>query len=339
MTYCPNSACPARIYWGIVHFASRGAMDIRGLGERTIAQLLREAPGAHDGDLLPDGAQALQPADGPAPGAPSGDELDPVPATPAGAPAAVSGAAETADVGGAPTASPGKKLVEDVGDLYRLTLDDLLTLDGFKEKSARNLLEGIAASREQGLARVLFGLGVRHVGEIAAQTLARHFGSVDALMAATPEEIASVHTIGGVMAQAVHAWFAEPRNREVVEKLRRHGVKLTEERVEVAAPAPGIAGKTFVITGTHPTLSRTQLEEFIQSRGGRVTGGVTGKTDYLVAGEDAGSKLARARELGVPELSEKQLLELAERGTLEDGDPAGAAQAPTDPPTPQLGLL
>jgi DNA ligase (NAD+) len=270
----------------------------------------------------------------------SGDELDPASSAELAAAEGVDGdEGDAARAGSA--AAPGRaRLVEDVGDLYRLTLQDLLTLDGFKEKSAQNLLAGIETSKQQGLARVLFGLGVRHVGEIAAQTLARHFGSVDALMAATPEEIASVHTIGGVMAQAVHAWFAEPRNREVVEKLRRHGVKLTEERVEVAAPAPGIAGKTFVITGTHPTLSRTQLEEFIQSRGGRVTGGVTGKTDYLVAGEDAGSKLARARELGVPEISEAQLLELAETGAIEGaGAAAGTTQASEDPPTPQLGLL
>jgi DNA ligase (NAD+) len=239
MTYCPNSACPARIYWGIVHFASRGALDIRGLGERTIATLLERG------------------------------------------------------------------MVTDVADLYTLTEAQLLELEGFKEKSAQNLLAGIEASKQQGLARVLFGLGVRHVGEIAAQTLARHFGSMERLAAASTEEIEAVHTIGHTMAAALHAWMAEPRNQEVVRKLAAAGVKMTEERAE---PAQGpFTGKAFVITGTHPTMSRSQLEEFIQLHGGRVTGSVTKKTDYLVVGEDAGSKLAKAQELGVAQLSEADL--------------------------------
>lgn len=275
MVYCPNSACPARIYWGIVHFASRGAMDVRGLGERTIDLLLRE------------------------------------------------------------------KLVEDVGDLYdreRLNLDVLLRFEGFQAKSAQNLLDGIDASKAQGLGRALFGLGVRHVGEIAAQTLARHFGDVDRLMAASVEEIQAVRGIGGVMAEALHAWFAEPRNQEVVGKLKRFGVKLTEE---AAAPAEGaFSGLTFVITGTHPTMSRPELTDFIERRGGRVTGSVTGKTSYLVVGEDAGSKLTKAQELGVKQLSEADLLALAEAGSGDTEADADAAD-PTEPSTEpsQLGLL
>jgi DNA ligase (NAD+) len=260
MVYCPNSACPARIYWGIVHFASRGAMDIRGLGERTIATLLERG------------------------------------------------------------------MVRDVADLYALTEEQLLQLEGFKEKSAQNLLAGIEASKQQGLARVLFGLGVRHVGEIAAQTLARHFGSMERLMAASAEEIEAVHTIGGIMAAALHAWMAEPRNQEVVRKLAGAGVKMTEERAE---PAEGpFTGRTFVITGTHPTMSRTQMEAFIQERGGRVTGSVTRKTDYLVVGEDAGSKLARAQELGIAQLSEADLLALP----AALGSAGGAAESAQDQP-------
>lgn len=257
MVYCPNSACPARIYWGIVHFASRGAMDIRGLGERTIATLLE------------------------------------------------------------------REMVHDVADLYSLTRDSLLELEGFKEKSAQNLLDGIEGSRQQGLARVLFGLGVRHVGEIAAQTLARHFGTMERLMGASTEEIEAVHTIGHTMAAALHAWMAEPRNQEVVRKLAAAGVKMTEERAE---PAQGpFTGRAFVITGTHPTMSRAQLEEFIQARGGRVTGSVTKKTDYLVVGEDAGSKLAKAQELGVRQLSEAELLALpAALGSAGEPAPAPA---------------
>jgi DNA ligase (NAD+) len=271
MTYCPNSACPARIYWGLVHFVARGAMDIRGLGEERIRLFLE------------------------------------------------------------------KGLVRDVADLYTLTLDQLLALEGFKEKSAKNLLDGIEASKQQGLARALFGLGIRHVGEIAAQTLARHFGSVDRLMAASVEEIEAVHTIGGVMAEAVHAWFAEPRNVEVVDKLKAAGLKLTEERSE---PATGpFTGLAFVITGTHPTMSRTEMEEFVQRRGGRITGSVTKKTDYLIVGEDAGSKLTKARELGVKELTEAQLLELAESLPAPSGDEAEASDPQSTPdPTLQLDL-
>jgi len=163
------------------------------------------------------------------------------------------------------------------------------------------------------------------VGEIAAQTLARHFGSMDALMAAQAEEIEAVHTIGGTMAAALHAWLAEPRNQQVVAKLQAAGVKMTEERPQ---PAEGpFSGKAFVITGTHPTMSRAQLEEYIQQRGGRITGSVTRKTDYLVVGEDAGSKLARAQELGVAQLSEAELVALA------------GSTPPEPSPSPQLGLL
>jgi DNA ligase (NAD+) len=263
MLYCPNSACPARIYWGLAHFVSRGAMDIRGLGERTIATLLERG------------------------------------------------------------------MVHDVGDIYTLTEEQLLTLEGFKEKSARNLLDGIEASKQQGLARVLFGLGVRHVGEIAAQTLARHFGGMERLMAASTEEIEAVHTIGHTMAEALHAWMAEPRNQEVVAKLAAAGVKMTEERPE---PTEGpFTGKSFVITGTHPTMSRTQMEEFIQQRGGRITGSVTKKTDYLVVGEDAGSKLAKARELGTKELSEAALLALAD-APVELTEAAASPEVPEDEP-------
>jgi len=322
MVYCPNSACPARIYWGIVHFASRGAMDIRGLGERTIEQLLRPRPAAAagEGDASP------------------GDDASGVAIATAGSDAADGEGGEA--VSGDADAMPAHDaLVRDVGDLYSLSLGDLLRLDGFKEKSAQNLLDGIEASKQQGLARALFGLGVRHVGEVAAQTLARHFGSIDRLMEASADDIATVRGIGKVMAEALHAWLAEPRNVQVIDKLRAAGVKLTEEQ---GAPAEGpFSGLTFVITGTHPTMSRPELTEFIERRGGRVTGGVTGKTNYLVAGEDAGSKLAKARELGVKEISEAGLLALAEAGGEEQGGDAGAADdpPPSPPDTPQLGLL
>jgi DNA ligase (NAD+) len=345
MVYCPNSACPARIYWGIVHFASRGAMDIRGLGERTILQMVRARPVDDAGQpVVADDAAGVgytppwdaaeddsPPSDGPPADEATGEELSD------------EGLPEETAADGADD-RPRKKLVEDVGDLYRLTIDDLLTLEGFKEKSARNLLDGIEASKQQGLARVLFGLGVRHVGEIAAQTLARHFGSMDALMKASTEEIEAVHTIGHTMAAALHAWLAEPRNQLIVRKLDDAGVKLTEERPKpTSGPFNGLA---FVITGTHPTMSRTQLEDFIQGNGGRVTGSVTKKTSYLVVGEDAGSKLAKAQELGVKQLSEAELLALPDTladalaGAASDDEAADGppSPGPTEPPSEQEAL-
>jgi DNA ligase (NAD+) len=240
MTYCPNGACPARIFWGLVHFASRGAMDIRGLGERTSQMLL------------------------------------------------------------------DREMVADVGDLYSLTVERLMELEGFQLKSAENLVAGIQESRQRGLAKVLFALGVRHVGETAAELLARAFGSMDGLIAAGVDELAALHGIGATTAEALASYLAEPRNLEVVDKLRTAGVDLTEPE---AAPADGpLNGLTFVITGTLPTLSRKQATAMVENAGGRVTGSVTRSTDFLLAGEDAGSKLARARELGVAEIDEAELL-------------------------------
>lgn len=239
-TYCPNAACPARAFWGLVHFASRPAMDIRGLGERTIERLLERG------------------------------------------------------------------LVEDAGDLYTLQVADLLLLDGFQERSASKLIEGIAQSKERGLARVLFGLGIRHVGETAARLLARAFGSMERIEQATEEEIAAVHGIGGITATALAAYFAEPRNLQIIDKLRRAGVDLVEEQ---ARPASGtFNGLTFVITGTLPTMSRKEMADLIEGAGGRVSGSVSRATDFLVVGADAGSKLVRARELGIAELDEEELL-------------------------------
>jgi DNA ligase (NAD+) len=243
MVYCPNSSCPARIYWGIVHFVSRSAMDIRGLGERTVQQLLDEGR------------------------------------------------------------------VSDFADLYALREPDLLDLEGFGPTSAQNLIRSIEASREQPLSRVLFALGIRHVGTHAAQLIARAYGSMDAILDADEEDIAAIHGIGATTAAALVAYLREPRNRELIARLAAAGLNLTEPVQR--ADDPSFAGLTFVITGTLPTLSRTQAKAFIEERGGRVAGSVSGKTDYVVVGEDAGSKLARARELGVRELSEAALLALS----------------------------
>ena len=240
MTYCPNGACPARIFWGLVHFASGDALDIRGLGERTCQMLL------------------------------------------------------------------DRGLVRDVGDLYYLTVDRLLELEGFQRRSAENLVEGIQASRSRGLARVLFGLGIRHVGQTAAQLLSRAFGSLERIIGASEAEYAAVHGIGAATASALASYLAEPRNLAVLDKLAAAGVELTEPESTVSEGV--FSGKTVVITGTLPTLSRKQATQIVEEAGGRVTGTVTRATDFLVVGEDAGSKLAKARELGVAELTEAELL-------------------------------
>ena len=244
MVYCPNSSCPGRIYWGIVHFVSRSAMDIRGLGERTVEQLLAQ------------------------------------------------------------------ERVRDFADLYALTRDDLLDLEGFGDVSASNLLASIEASREQPLSRLLFALGIRHVGSHAAGLIARRYGTMEALLEAGRDEIAAIHGIGDTTADALAAFLEEPRNRTLIERLTAADLSM-EEPVE-RAESRVFDGLTFVVTGSLPGLSRKDAKAFIEQRGGRVTGSVSGKTDYIVVGEEPGSKLDRARELGVPELDEAALRELSD---------------------------
>jgi DNA ligase (NAD+) len=241
MIYCPNTACPARIYWSLVHFVSQGAMDIRGLGERTIAQLLDQG------------------------------------------------------------------LVEDVADLYHLSKDDLLNLEGFADLSAQNLLKSLEASKQRSLARVLIALGIRHVGAHAAQVLARHFRRMDALIAASTsaENYSSIHGIGGTTAEALAAFMQEPRNRLVIERLAQAGVNMQEEVEELSDAR--FAGKSFVITGTLPTMSRKEASQFVESRGGRVSSSVSKSTDFVVVGDDPGSKFDKAKQLGVRILDEEGL--------------------------------
>jgi DNA ligase (NAD+) len=238
--YCPNIACPGRQLEGLVHFTSRGAMDIRGLSYARIQQLV------------------------------------------------------------------GEGLVRDPGDLYALTHHKLLELEGYAEKGADAVIGAIDASRAQPLSRLLNALGIRHVGSIAAQLLAQHFGTLDALMAASADDILNVRGIGATIANGVVAYFSDPAGRALVEKLRRHGVNFTEPRAVVAGGP--FSGKTVVITGTLPTLSRTKATAVIEAAGGRVTGSVSKSTSFLVAGEEAGSKLEKAKSLGVEIIDEAELL-------------------------------
>jgi DNA ligase (NAD+) len=238
--FCENDHCPGRRLEAIVHFASRGAMDIDGLSHARIEQLV------------------------------------------------------------------GAQLVHDAGDLYALEAPAVAGLERFGDKSAQSLVDAIAASKEQPLSRLLFGLGIRHVGAEAAQLLARHFGTLDTLAAASLDEIGEVHGIGPVIAQSVHDWFRDPRERRLVEKLRRHGLRFDEPRRQLGSSA--LKGLTVVITGTLPTLSRTEAKELIQSAGGKVTDSVSKATSLLVAGAESGSKLDKAKALGTEIIDEAELL-------------------------------
>ncbi len=240
--YCPNVACPGKRLEGLVYFASRGAMDIRGLSYARIDQLI---------------------------------------------------AAE---------------LVSDAADLYSLTRDQLLGLEGYAEKGTDALLAAIEQSRGQPLSRLLGALGVRHVGTIAAQLLARHFGTLDAIAAASEEEVSAVRGIGPIIAHGVVTYFRDPSAVELVEKLRKAGVNFAEPRQ--VAKGGALSGKTVVITGTLPTLTRTRATEMVEEAGGRVTSSVSKSTSFVVAGEEAGSKLEKARTLGVKVVDEAELLRM-----------------------------
>jgi DNA ligase (NAD+) len=241
---CENASCPAKLKRGIEHFASRNAMNIEGLGEALIDQLV------------------------------------------------------------------DRGLVKDVADLYFLDAQTLEKLDRMGRKSAAKLLQEIERSKSNELWRLLNGLGIRHVGERGAQVLANHFASVDAIRDASLEELQQVREVGPIMASSVRTWFDSEENRALIEHLRRAGVKLAEEK---KAPAEGprpLEGKTFVLTGTLDAMSRDEAAARIERLGGKVTGSVSKKTSYVVVGAEPGSKLEKARALGVPTLDEPAFLAL-----------------------------
>jgi DNA ligase (NAD+) len=200
-------------------------------------------------------------------------------------------------------------LVKSVTDLYRLTLDPLVNLERMGKKSAQNLLDGIAASKGRGLSRLLAGLSIYMVGDAMAELLTREFPSMDALLAASKERLAQVKGFGPERAESIYTFFHSPEGEKLVQELRQLGVKLTEDPKPKAA-GTDLTGKTFVITGTLQRYSREEVEGLIKKLGGKATGSVSKKTDYVVAGEKAGSKLEKARELGVAVLTESQFEEL-----------------------------
>lgn len=207
-----------------------------------------------------------------------------------------------------------KRLLKDVADLYDLKREDILTLEGFAEKSTDNLLAAIETSKARPLARVITALGIRGVGSIVAELLTEHYSSIDELVAATQEELEAIEGLGPHIAGNIVEWFSRERHRELIEKLRRAGVRLAEERKERPAEELPLAGLTFVITGTLPSMSREAATALIQEHGGKVTGSVSSKTDYLLVGEaPGGTKYRKAQQLGVPMIDEKGLIQMIGR--------------------------
>jgi DNA ligase (NAD+) len=238
---CVNANCPAKLRETILHFASRGVMNIDGMGDALVNQLTERG------------------------------------------------------------------MVKNVADIYGLTRKDLLSLERFADKSAQNILNEIENSKKRPLERMIYGLGIRFVGERTAQFLAEHFGSMDALMKAKEEELLEVDEVGPRIAQSIAEFFQEPKNRELVERLRKAGLTFAGKKKERGSK---LAGKTFVLTGTLPRYSRDEAKKLIEDAGGKVTGSVSKKTDYVVAGDDAGSKLDKAKELGVKVIDEKEMKRL-----------------------------
>ena len=204
----------------------------------------------------------------------------------------------------------GDGLIASVADLYELREEQLTSLEGLGEISAQNLLRAIERSKERPFERVLYALGIPGIGYVNARAIARQFGSIDALMDASDEDIAATPGIGPVLADTVVKTLAEERTRKLIDRLRGNGLQFEVEGGAAAGADGALAGKTFVLTGTLPNLSRERASERIEAAGGKVTGSVSGKTDYLVAGEDPGSKLAKAQQVGTEVIGEEELLAL-----------------------------
>jgi DNA ligase (NAD+) len=204
-------------------------------------------------------------------------------------------------------------LVTTPADFFSLSLATLSDLDRMAKKSAQNILDALEKSKKTTLARFIYALGIRHVGESTAKSLARHFGSLDALLAADEDQIVSVNDIGPVVAQSILSFLSDPLNRQLIDLLRDSGIHWEEGGPEQTTDL--LAGKTFVLTGTLPTLSRDEARTMIEAAGGKVAGSVSKKTSYVVAGEEAGSKLTRAEELGIAILDEEMFVKLVESGS------------------------
>lgn len=238
---CPNVECPSQIFRSIVHFASKGAMNIDGLGPQIVHTLL------------------------------------------------------------------DNKLITSVADLYTLSENKLLQLDNFKEKSVNNLLSAIEKSKSNSLDRLVFGLGIRNIGQASAKLLCDKFGDLDNIMNASAEQISEIDGFGGVMAQSVYNAFHEEHMIELIKRLKECGINTKYEKIQID---DRFAGKTFVLTGTLPTLKRSEAKALIEKYGGKASGSVSKKTDYVLAGEEAGSKLDKAQQLGIEIITEEQFKDM-----------------------------
>lgn len=245
---CPNVSCPAQLVRSIIHFCSRNAMDIDGMGE-VVCQLLVD-----------------------------------------------------------------RELVRTPADIYRLTQEQLLELPGFAKRKAEKIVEAIEKSKGNDLAKLLFGLGLPGIGEKAAKLLAGRFGSLEAVEAAGWKEIAAIDGFGEIMAKDVEGYFREEHNRDLCRELTELGLNTTAAKVETSGEFTGL---TFVLTGTLPTLSRQEAGAIIEAHGGKTSSSVSKKTSFVLAGEDAGSKLTKANQLGIPVITEAQLMEMIQGGTTE----------------------
>lgn len=251
-TRCPNLSCPAQVRRRLQHFASRYCMDIEGLGEAVVDQLV------------------------------------------------------------------SRELVHDIPDLYRLRVDDLLTLEKFARKSSENLVAAIEGSKERDLWRLIHGLGIQHIGVAASKDLAHAMGDLEKLAGATEDALLAIHGIGEIVARSIVAFFAEPRNRDAIRRLKEAGLRMRERRADREGGGPAVfQGKTFVLTGKLPHLTRDEAGAKIEAAGGRIASSVSKKTDYVLAGEAAGSKLDKATKLGVEVIDEKGFLEMLEPGEEE----------------------
>jgi DNA ligase (NAD+) len=239
---CVNANCPAKLRETILHFASRGVMNIDGMGDALVNQLTERG------------------------------------------------------------------LVKNIADIYKLTKDALLSLERMGEKSAQNILSEIEGSKKLPLERVIYGLGIRFVGERTAQFLAEHYGSMEELEQTGVEELQNVNEVGPRIAESIVEFFSVPANRKLVERLREAGLTLSGQKKHRGTK---LAGKTFVLTGTLTKYTRDEAKKMIEDAGGKVTGSVSKKTDYVVAGTDAGSKLDKANQLGVSVIDEKEMEKLA----------------------------
>lgn len=242
---CVNPECPAQLLRNVIHFCSRDAMDIEGLGDALVEKFISE------------------------------------------------------------------NLISNVADIYDITAGEIMMLEGHQERSAKNLVDAIERSKQNDLSRLLFALGIRHIGQKAAKLLSEHFGDIDSIIAASEEEIAEIDGFGGIMAKSAAEFFSMTQTVDLIERLKAAGVNM--KSLKEKSDDPALLWSDFRPYGTLPTLSRKEATEIIENLGGKASSSVSKKTSYVVAGEEAGSKLQKATDLGIPVITQDDLLKMVGR--------------------------